>query len=67
MNKNLEYAPGRFFQGSIVNYPFNPNTFDTIIVGSELADFKTEHLPAALAALLTATKRNLVLYFTLTP
>ncbi len=61
--QNLLAAPGRFFQGSLTNYPFNPETFDTIIIGSELLNFKTEYLLEALNILRALTKCNLVLYF----
>lgn len=59
----LERAPGRFFLGSLTEYPFNPEVFDTVIVGSELFNYKAENLPLAFKILSNMTKRNLILYF----
>ncbi len=63
VNKHLERAPERFYQGSLTNYPLQGVTFDTIIVGSEFFSFRTEDLLKVFNALAQITKRNLVLYF----
>lgn len=63
IEKHLARAPGRFFEGSLTNYPFQAATFDTVIVGPELLNFKTEQLMPVFEVLLKMTKRNLVLYF----
>lgn len=57
-------APGRFFQGSITNYPFKPDTFDTIIIGDDLLQFKTEFLIEVFETLRVLTRHHLILYFT---
>lgn len=63
ITQQLQFAPGHFFQGNLANFPFQPDVFDTIIIGTELLQFKTEVLVDALAVLKTLTKRNLILYF----
>lgn len=63
VDKHLQSAPGRFFQGSLINYPFKPEAFDTIIVGSDLLQFQTDVMSDAFQLLLSLTKRHLVLYF----
>jgi len=63
IEKNLAYAPGRFIHGSLSNYPFKPESFDTIIIGIELFNFNTDHLSAVLKTLHSLTKRNLIIYF----
>lgn len=63
ISHNAEHAPGRFFQGTLIDYPFKANAFDTLVIGSELLHISTEELHIALKALFQMTKRNLVLYF----
>lgn len=61
VTKNLERAPGRFFEGTLLNIPFKPQAFDTVIVGSELISLSEEHFPKVLSTLYQLTKKNLVL------
>ena len=63
IENNLSYAPGRFIHGSLTNHSFKPETFDTVIIGSELLQFNIEHLPAVFQELSSITRRNLVIYF----
>lgn len=56
--------PGRFFVGSLVNYPFKSQTFDTVIVGGELLEFNPHEMVTVLKAIKMITKRNLIIYFT---
>lgn len=58
-----ERAPSRFFQGSLTQYPFNEEAFDTIIIGEELFNFKPNDLAVVFQTLMRMTKRHLVLYF----
>src|SRR5690606_13226505 len=60
---NLDYAPGHFVQGSLINYPLSSSSFDNIIIGKDLLDFKIEELPAVFAALHSIAKRHLIIYF----
>lgn len=60
---NLERAPGRIFPGSLKQYPFKPESFDTIIIGTELFNYSMQDMPAVLNDLRKLTRRNLVLYF----
>lgn len=61
--KNRIRAPERFFHGSLMHYPFDAETFDTIVIGSELLEYQGNELGIAFAVLQRMTKRNLVLYF----
>lgn len=59
----LQQAPGRFFQGSLTNYPLNSSFFDTIIIGGELLEFKSTDMLSVLRAVRSITSKNLILYF----
>lgn len=63
VSKNLERAPGRYFQGSLNNFPFTSETFDTVIIGSELLSIPETELAVVFQLLYQITKRNLILYF----
>lgn len=62
IQSNLERAPERFFVGSLAEYPFEPQTFDTIIIGSEILRLGEEALRPVFAKLREAAKRQIVLY-----
>ncbi|MDR3477833.1 MAG: methyltransferase domain-containing protein [Gammaproteobacteria bacterium] len=64
VQQNQSRAPGRFTQGNFQQYPFNKETFDTVIIGSEIVGFDTQETLSLLKNLYSTTKRNLVLYFT---
>lgn len=63
IESNQLRAPERFFQGSLMHYPFDAETFDNIIIGSELLDYQNNELGIAFNILQRLTKRNLILYF----
>ena len=63
VNQNLNFAPGRFCKGSLTDYPFNPEVFDTIIIGEELLTLPNAYLGPIFKALYAMTRHNLVLYF----
>lgn len=63
VNQNLEQAPGRFFQGTLTEFPFTPQAVDTIIVGTELINIPESEIPRILKSLHLMTKRNLVFCF----
>jgi ubiquinone/menaquinone biosynthesis C-methylase UbiE len=61
--KQNEKSPGRFYQGSLINYPFQTQTFDTIVIGSELLTFSPHEMVTVLKAVRSIAKRHLVIYF----
>lgn len=63
VNQHLQRAPGRFYQGSIAEFPFDANSFGTVIVGPELFTYQLQDLATLFNILNMITKNNLVLYF----
>ncbi|MEO8400417.1 MAG: class I SAM-dependent methyltransferase [Gammaproteobacteria bacterium] len=63
ISNNLQRAPQRFVQGNLINYPFKPETFDTIVLSEEILNFNNDDTVALLKVLRQMTKHNLVLYF----
>lgn len=64
ITKNTERTPDRFFNASLLNYPFKQEVFGTVIIGAELFNFSNADLPKVFAALQWMAKNNIVLYFT---
>lgn len=62
--ENEMRAPQRFFQGEIMQYPFDAESFDTIIIGDELLNFQHDQLVVLMSAVKLMAKKNIVLYFT---
>lgn len=63
VQQNQTRAPGCFAQGSFQQYPFQQESFDTVIIGSDILGYPPEQTVALLKNLYKITKRNLVLYF----
>lgn len=60
---HVERSPGRFYEGSLINYPFKTQMFDTVVVGAELFEFNTQEMVTVLKAVRSIAKRNFVIYF----
>lgn len=58
-------APGRFFHGSLRDYPFNADAFDTLVIGAKLFEFNMDDMVTVLQTLRQMTKRNVVIYLPL--
>jgi SAM-dependent methyltransferase len=61
IDKNCQKAPGRFITGTITQPPFEMQSYDTIVIGSDLLTAHTDDLISAFKSLYQMTRHNLVI------